>query len=95
MRELPIYDRIIAKQITQEAKTKKSQRAEDASDKPLEVLVVSISKGKPVKGSTRPSLPIKAGDKLLVAKVACPQVKIDGVVHLILSEDDVLAIIEP
>jgi chaperonin GroES len=42
----------------------------------------------------RNALELKVGDRILVGKYAGTEVKIDGVEHLIMREDDVLAVIE-
>ena len=56
-------------------------------------MVVAVGNGKVLKnGKVRP-LDVKAGDRVLFGKYSGTEVKLDGVEHVILSEDDVLAVL--
>ncbi|MGH7293303.1 MAG: co-chaperone GroES, partial [Polyangiaceae bacterium] len=64
-----------------------------AKEKPVEALVVAVGNGKVQKnGKVRP-VEVKAGDRILLGKYSGTEVKLDGVDHVILGEDDVLAIL--
>ncbi len=94
MKIRPLSDRIVVKRLDQETKTKGGIIIPDtAKEKPLEALVVAVGNGKVLKnGKVRP-LDVKAGDKVLIGKYSGNEVKLDGVEHVIISEDDVLAVI--
>ena len=91
----PLQDRIIVKRLAEENKTKGGLFIPDtAKEKPLEGKVIAVGNGKVLDdGKVRP-MDVKAGDKILFSKYAGTEVKIDGVDHLILREEDVLGIIE-
>jgi chaperonin GroES len=94
MKIRPLSDRIVVKRLDQETKTKGGIIIPDtAKEKPLEALVVAVGNGKALKnGKVRP-LDVKAGDKVLIGKYSGNEVKLDGVEHVIINEDDVLAVI--
>ena len=62
--------------------------------RPMEAKVVAVGNGKPLKDGGVRKLDVKAGDRVLFTKYSGNEVKIDGEEHLILHEDDVLAIVE-
>lgn len=65
-----------------------------AKEKPQEGKVVAVGPGKVDDDGKRTPLELKKGDRILMGKYAGTEVKIDGVEHLIMREDDVLAVIE-
>tara|TARA_R110001592_G_scaffold22960_1_gene90704 strand:- start:1707 stop:1994 length:288 start_codon:yes stop_codon:yes gene_type:complete len=65
-----------------------------AKEKPQEGKVVEVGPGKVDEDGKRTPLELKKGDRILMGKYAGTEVKIDGVEHLIMREDDVLAVIE-
>lgn len=91
----PLQDRIIVKRITEEEKTKGGIIIPDsAKEKPLEGSVVAVGNGRILEdGKVRP-IDVKKGDKVLFGKYAGTEVKIDGVEHLILREEDILAVVD-
>jgi chaperonin GroES len=93
MKFRPLADRIVVKRLAQEEKTKGGLIIPDtAKEKPLEGTVIAVGSGKLLKnGKVRP-LSVKPGDRVLIGKYTGTEVKLDGVEHLILSEDDVLAV---
>lgn len=91
----PLHDRLIVKRIEEEAKTKGGIIIPDtAKEKPLEGSVVAVGNGKRSEDGKVTPLDVKAGDKILFGKYAGTEIKIEGVEHLILREEDVLAVIE-
>lgn len=95
MKVRPLQDRILIKRVEEETKTKGGIIIPDtAKEKPQEGLVVSVGPGKVNESGTRVAPDVKAGDKILFGKYSGSDIKIDGVEHLILREDDVLAVIE-
>jgi chaperonin GroES len=91
----PLHDRLLVKRLDEETKTKGGIIIPDtAKEKPLEGAVVAVGKGKLSNEGKVTPLDVKAGDKILFGKYAGTEVKIDGTEHLILREEDVLAIID-
>jgi chaperonin GroES len=94
MKIRPLADRVVVKRLEQEEKTKGGIIIPDtAKEKPVEGLVVAAGNGKVLKNGKLRAIAVKAGDKILFGKYAGTEVKIDGVEHVILNEDDVLAIL--
>ena len=95
MKIRPLQDRIIVKRIEEEEKTKGGIIIPDtAKEKPIEGKVIAVGNGKVLEdGKVRP-LDIKAGDRVLFSKYAGTEVKLDGVEHLIMREEDILGVIE-
>jgi len=91
----PLQDRVIVKRLNEEEKTKSGIIIPDtAKEKPLQGSVISVGTGKLLdNGSTKP-VDVKQGDTVLFGKYAGTEVKIDGLEHLILKEDDILAVVE-
>jgi chaperonin GroES len=90
----PLQDRVIVKRVAEEEKTKGGIIIPDtAKEKPIEGEVIAVGPGK-LEDGKRLELSIKAGDRVLFGKYAGTEVKLDGVEHLILREDDILGVIE-
>ncbi len=91
----PLHDRILAKRLAEQETTKGGIIIPDtAKEKPIEGKVVAVGTGKILEdGKVRP-LEIKAGDRILFGKYSGTEVKIEGEEHLILREDDVLAVVD-
>ena len=95
MKIRPLQDRIIVKRIEEEEKTKGGIIIPDsAKEKPMEGEVIAVGTGKILENGTKQPLEVKAGDRILFGKYAGTEVKIDGVEHLIMREDDILGVIE-
>ncbi|HBG13709.1 MAG TPA: co-chaperone GroES [Synergistaceae bacterium] len=95
MKLKPLGDRLVVKVLTQEEKTKGGIVIPDtAKEKPQEGEVLAIGSGKVLENGQRLPLEVKTGDKILFSKYGGTEVKIDGEELLILSERDVLAILE-
>jgi len=95
MKIRPLSDRIVVKRTQEEEKTKGGIIIPDtAKEKPLEGLVVAVGSGKVLKNGKVHALDIKEGDKILFGKYSGTEVKLDGVEHVILREDDILAVFE-
>ena len=95
MKIRPLYDRILAQRLVEQAKTSGGLFIPDnAKEKPMEALVISVGSGKLLESGTLQPLTVKAGDKILIGKYSGSEVKLEGKDHIILREDDVLAILE-
>jgi chaperonin GroES len=95
MKIRPLQDRVIVKRLEEEGKTKGGIIIPDtAKEKPVEGIVAAVGKGKTMKDGKLIKPDVKAGDRILFAKYSGTEVKINGVEHLIIREDDILGIIE-
>lgn len=91
----PLGDRVIIKALGREEKTKSGIVLPDtAKEKPQEGMIVAVGTGKLLDNGQRVALDVKEGDKVIFSKYAGTEVKVDGQDYLILSERDVLAIVE-
>ncbi len=94
MKVTPLQDRVLIKRVEEEAKTKGGIIIPDsAKEKPQEGLVVAVGPGKVTDNGTRVAPGVKAGDRILFGKYSGTDIKVDGVEHLILREEDILAIL--
>ena len=95
MKVRPLQDRILVRRVAEEEKTKGGIIIPDAAkEKPAEGEVIAVGNGKvDDKGKVCP-VSVKKGDRILFGKYSGNEIKIDGVDHLILREDDVLGVLE-
>ncbi len=95
MKVKPLQDRVIVKRIEEEETTKGSIIIPDsAKEKPIEGEVIAVGGGKLLDTGTKQSLEVKKGDKVLFGKYAGTEIQVEGEEHLIMREDDIIAIIE-
>jgi chaperonin GroES len=95
MKVRPLHDRILVKRLDSEAKTKGGIIIPDtAKEKPQEALVVAVGPGKVNEDGKVTPLDVKKGDKILFGKYSGSEITLDGDEHLIIREDDVLAVLE-
>jgi chaperonin GroES len=95
MKVKPLNDRVLVLRTGEEEKTAGGIIIPDtAKEKPQEGKVIAVGSGKVNDKGERINLDVKAGDKVLFGKYAGNEIRIDGVEHLIMREDDILAIIE-
>jgi chaperonin GroES len=95
MKIRPLHDRILAKRLAEDAKTSGGLFIPDtAKEKPLEARVVAVGSGKILENGKTRALLVKIGDTVLIGKYSGSEVKLDGAEHIILREDDVLAILD-
>ncbi len=91
----PLSDRVLVKRLSSEEKTAGGLYIPDtAKEKPTKGEVVAVGPGKVADDGKRIAPTVKAGDMVLFNKYAGTQVELDGVEHLVMREDDILAIIE-
>ena len=95
MKVRPMNDRVLIKRIPEEEKTSGGIIIPDAAkEKPAEGEVVSVGSGRvDGKGKLR-ALEVKKGDRVLFGKYAGNEIKLEGVDHLILREEEILAVVE-
>ncbi len=90
----PLGDRVVIKMLESEETTKGGIiLAGTAKEKPQMAEVLAIGPGAVEDGKTIP-MEVKVGDKVLMSKYAGTEVKIDGSEYIILSQKDILAIVE-
>jgi chaperonin GroES len=95
MKVRPLQDRILVRRVAEEEKTKGGIIIPDtAKEKPAEGEVIAVGAGKANDKGVVRALAVKKGDRILFGKYTGSDIKIDGVDHLILREDDVLGLIE-
>lgn len=95
MKVRPLADRILVKrEEAQETVRGGIIIPDSAKEKPQEGKVVAVGPGKVDENGKRVPLELKKGDRILMGKYSGTEVKIDGEEHIIMREDDVLAVIE-
>jgi chaperonin GroES len=91
----PLGDRILIKRVEEVEKTRGGIIIpESAKERPLEGVVIAVGSGKRLEDGTLQKLDVKAGDTILFGKYTGTEIKVDGVEHTIVREDEVLGIIE-
>lgn len=95
MKVRPLGDRILVKR-EEAAETVRGGIIipDSAKEKPQEGKVIAVGAGKLDDSGKRIPLELKKGDRILIGKYSGTEVKIDGVEHVIIREEDVLAVIE-
>lgn len=91
----PIRDRILVKPLDAETVTQSGIVIPDnAAEKPIQGKVLTVGTGKVNDAGTVIPLLVKEGDTVMYSKYAGQSVKINNIEHIVLKEDDVLAIVE-
>ncbi len=95
MKLRPLHDRILVERIEEGEQVKGGIIIPDsAKEKPQQGKVIAVGNGKRLEDGTIVALDVKEGDRILFAKYAGSEVKIDDTEYLIFREDEVLAILE-
>ncbi|MCA2959749.1 MAG: co-chaperone GroES [Silvanigrellales bacterium] len=91
----PLNDRILVQRIEAEEKTAGGILIPDnAKEKPAEGRVVAVGSGKLLESGNRRTPEVKVGDRVLFGKWSGSEVKLEGNEHLLLKEEEILAILE-
>jgi chaperonin GroES len=95
MKITPLGDRVLVKRL-EPAETKKGGIIipESAQEKPMEATVIAVGTGKVLEDGTKVAFEVAKGDRVLIGKYSGTDVKIDDADYLILSQDDILAIVK-
>jgi chaperonin GroES len=95
MKVRPLHDRILVRRIEGEERTKGGLIIPDtAKEKPMEGKVIAVGKGRVAEdGKLRP-LDVHKGDRVLFSKYSGTEIQVLDREHLIIREDDVLAVLE-
>jgi chaperonin GroES len=95
MKMRPLHDRLLVKRVEGEAKSKGGIIIPDtAKEKPQEGKVIAAGNGRVTDDGKVVPLEVKKGDRVLFGKYSGSEVQIEGEEHLIIREEDVLAILE-
>ena len=95
MKVRPLHDRIIVRRIEEgEQKVGGIIIPDTAREKPQQGKVIAAGNGKAKDDGKRLPLDVKEGDTILFGKYSGQEIKIDGEEHLIMREDEVLAVVE-
>ncbi len=91
----PLGDRVVVKPMPREEMTKTGIVLPDtAKEKPQEGLVLAVGPGRTLDDGSREAMDVSEGQKVLYAKYAGTEFKVDGDELLIVSQKDILAIVE-
>ncbi|MBM4287310.1 MAG: co-chaperone GroES [Deltaproteobacteria bacterium] len=95
MKVIPLNDRVLVKRTEELQVTKGGIFIPDtAKEKPIEGKVIAVGSGKLTDNGERVALTVKPGDRILFGKYAGTEIKVEGEEHLMMREDDILAILE-
>ena len=94
MKFKPLHDRLLLKPMIAETKTKAGIIIPDtAQEKPMQGEVVAVGGGKRLEDGRLLPMGVKVGDKVIYGKWSGTEVKLDGVEHVILKEEDLFGIL--
>jgi chaperonin GroES len=96
MKLRPLSDRVVIKPLTEDEVTKAGIILPDTIEKerPEKGEVIAIGPGKLLDNGSFAPMGVKVGDKVVFKKYSPDEVKIDGKEHLLISESDIMAVIE-
>ena len=96
MKLQPLGDRVLVKPVTEDEVTKAGIILPDTVEKerPEKGEVIAIGPGKLLDNGSFAPMGVKVGDKIVFKKYSPDEVKIDGKEHLLISESDIMAVIE-
>jgi chaperonin GroES len=91
----PLHDRVLVQRLDEEAKTKGGIIIPDtAKEKPQQGRILAVGPGRRDDNGELIQLDVRVGDKVMFAKYAGTEIKIDGEDRVILREEDILAVID-
>ena len=95
MKVTPLGDRILVKRLDPKEEEVRGGIIipDSAKEKPLEAEVIAVGEGKRSDSGEIIPMTLKAGDVILLGKYAGTEVKLNDVEHIILREDEALAVI--
>jgi len=92
MKVTPLHDRVLLKRLEeQEVKKGGIIIPDTAKEKPQEAEVIAVGKGRLNDDGDLIPLEVKKGDRVLIGKYSGTEINIDGVEHVILREEEILA----
>ncbi|QVL31382.1 co-chaperone GroES [Telmatocola sphagniphila] len=94
MKVVPLNDKIVVERLEAETKTAGGIVLPDtAKEKPKQGKVLELGEGKLLDSGKRAVFQVKKGDKVLFTSYAGSEVNVDGKDYLIMTEDDILAVV--
>jgi chaperonin GroES len=91
----PLGDRVLVQRLeAEEIKKGGIIIPESAQEKPMEAKIIALGTGKVLEDGTKVEFEVKKGDRILIGKYSGTDIKLDDEEYLILSQDDILAIIK-
>lgn len=91
----PLGDRLVVEHVEQAEKSSGGVFLPDtAKEKPQEGVVKAIGDGRVLENGTKLPLSVKVGDHIIYSKYSGSEIKLDGTEFLIISEKDVLAVVD-
>jgi chaperonin GroES len=91
----PLYDRVLVKRVSSETKSAGGLIIPDsAKEKPQEAEVIAVGQGRALDDGKVRAMSLKVGDRVLFGKYTGDEIKLDGEEHLILREEDILAVLD-
>jgi len=95
MKVVPLNDKLVVKRLEAEDKTAGGILLPDsAKEKPKQGKILSLGDGKLLENGKRAGFQVKEGDRVLFSAYAGNEVNVDGEEYLIMSEDDILAVLD-
>ncbi len=90
----PLHDRVVVKRLEAKEEVRGGIIIPDtAREKPQEADVIAVGPGKLNENGSRQPMDVKKGDRVLIGKYSGSEIKIDGEEHVIIREDEILAVI--
>lgn len=92
----PLHDNVLIKAISEDEVTKAGIVLPDTADKekPEQGEVIAVGPGKLLENGQRAPMSVAVGNKVLFKKYSPDEIKIDGEEYLVISESDVIAVLE-
>jgi chaperonin GroES len=95
MTVIPLNDKILVERVEAEEKTAGGIVLPDtAKEKPKQGKVLAVGDGKALESGKRAAFQVKVGDRVLFSSYAGNEVTLDGKEYLVMTEDDVLAVVD-
>ena len=95
MKIRPLHDRVLIRRLEEEEKSKGGIIIPDTvKEKPQQGKVIAVGKGKTLENGKVMPPDVKEGDKVLFGKYAGTEVKLNGEEHVLMREDDILAVLQ-
>jgi chaperonin GroES len=95
MRIVPLGDKVVVRRLEAEERTSGGIVLPDsAREKPHQGRVLSVGDGRLLESGTRGRMQVREGDRVIFSSYSGSEVSVDGEMLLVMSEDDILAVIE-
>ena len=94
MKVIPLNDKILVERLTADDKTSGGIILPDtAKEKPKQGKILAVGEGKLLENGKRAAFQVKVNDRVLFTSYAGSEVTVDGKEFLVMTEDDVLAVV--